>query len=192
MATHITAITGGIGCGKSVVSRILSTMGYSVYDCDSRAKALMDESDEIKGRIASEISKDAVCDGVICRKVLSEIVFNDSEALKILNGIVHSAVRDDVSAWAHGIGGRVWVETAILYESGLHRFADDAWEVIAPVELRVERVMRRNGLSYDEVLSRVNSQGLLVPDEKIPTREIVNDGCMPLLPQINALLKIGK
>lgn len=189
MARHIIAITGGIGSGKSVVANILSIMGYDVYDCDSRAKSLMDNSPEIKRRIAGEISADAVVGDAICRERLSAIVFNNSDALAILNGIVHSAVRDDIAAWLGCIDGDAWIETAILYESGLHNLVDDVWEVVAPRELRIERVMARNNMKYEDVVARIKSQGFQ-PQERVRTYEIINDNCEPILPQINALLRL--
>ncbi|MCM1517441.1 MAG: dephospho-CoA kinase [Pseudoflavonifractor sp.] len=188
MARHVTAITGGIGSGKSVVANMLTIMGYDVYDCDTRAKSLMDNSEVIRRRIADEISREAVAGGVIIRKRLSDIVFNDTAALRRLNAIVHSAVREDLTAWLNSADGEMWVETAILYESGLHRLVDDVWEVIAPMELRIRRVMRRNNMEYDDVLARINSQGFL-PQERITTYEVINDDCVPLLPQINSLLR---
>ena len=89
---RIIAISGGIGSGKSVVSRMVSVMGWRVYDCDSRARRLMDTSDEIKRRIASEISDSCITqDNEIDRQCLSGLVFNDAMALDVLNKIVHGA-----------------------------------------------------------------------------------------------------
>ncbi|MDE6436166.1 MAG: dephospho-CoA kinase, partial [Muribaculaceae bacterium] len=93
MSTFLIAITGGIGSGKSVVSRVLRAMGYPVYDCDSQAKAIMDADAEIHRRLCSEIDAAVVTDGVIDRKRLAEIVFNDKAKLAVLNAIVHSAVK---------------------------------------------------------------------------------------------------
>lgn len=188
----LTAITGGIGSGKSIVSKILGAMGYPVYDCDSRAKLLMDRDEEIKKALCSEIHADCVrADGSINRGRLSEIVFGDAEALGRLNAIVHAAVRSDLKRWCReNIGSeRLFVETAILYQSGLDVMVDDVWDVDAPTELRIERVMARNSFSRQQVEARISAQDSYVPARLHPmVFSIINDGCIPLLPQIENLL----
>ena len=126
----LTAITGGIGSGKSVVSRVLRILGYPVYDCDSAAKSLMDADEEIKRRLIDEIDSLAVVDGVIDRRRIAEVVFADAEKLAALNAIVHAAVREDIASWVFSQDSdRLFVETAILYESGLNRMVDAEWRV---------------------------------------------------------------
>lgn len=188
---HVTAIAGGIGSGKSVVSRALRAMGYEVYDCDSRAKALMDSDCEIHAALCRDIHPRSVTGGVIDRPLLSRIVFSDAEKLIALNRIVHAAVRTDFAAWCeeHGDEARLFVETAILTESRLHHQVDDVWEVTAPEALRIRRVMARNGLSAEAVKARVDSQRPLPRSLAIPVHRIINDGLHPLLPQLEALLR---
>ncbi|MCM1292121.1 MAG: dephospho-CoA kinase [Bacteroides sp.] len=187
----IIAVCGGIGAGKSVVCEMLRVMGFEVYDCDSRARDLMDCSDEIKRRISEEISAEAIlADGSIDRAVLGEVVFADKQLLNRLNSLVHGAVRDDIRSWA--VGKHVcFVETAILYESGLDAMVDYVWEVIAPVDVRVRRVMSRNGLSEQQVMARIRSQELNEVARRMDTVvEIVNDGLRPVLPQVERLLAL--
>lgn len=201
------AIVGGIGSGKSVVSRIVRIMGYEVYDCDSHAKQLMDASDDIKERIKSEIHPECVTGGRIDRKRLAEIVFDDEEALRKLNGIVHKAVREDLKRWVSDRNGKssdsngdgvllsddkvLFVETAILYQSGLDRMVDRVWEIVAPLELRVKRVMARNSVDRKEVMSRIESQNSFIPSTLHPSvTHIINDGKLPLLPQIEHVIGI--
>ena len=190
---YITAITGGIGSGKSVVSRITAAMGYPVYDCDSQAKTLMDTSEEIKLALIREIDEGCVTDGHIDRATLSEIVFNNSQKLASLNSIVHGAVREHICHWIDGCrkagAQRCFIETAILYESGLDKMVDEVWRIEAPVDMRIGRVMKRSGISREAVLSRIASQDSFVPTALHPlTHIIVNDGDQPLLPQIEKLL----
>lgn len=189
-STRLIAITGGIGSGKSIISDILRAMGHKVYDCDTRAKALMDTDESIKNDLIDLISIDTVRnDRTIDRKLLSEIVFNDPDALSRLNSIVHKAVRADLRRWRDTSSDKtVWVETAILYASRLDREVDEVWEVTAPTELRVQRVMKRNSMSREQVLARISSQSTTAAQLHPLTKSIVNDGVEPVLPQILSLL----
>ncbi len=189
-STRLIAITGGIGSGKSIISDILRAMGHKVYDYDTRAKALMDTDESIKNDLIDLISIDAVRnDRTIDRKLLSEIVFNDPDALSRLNSIVHKAVRADLRRWRDTSSDKtVWVETAILYASRLDREVDEVWEVTAPTELRVQRVMKRNSMSREQVLARISSQSTTAAQLHPLTKAIVNDGVEPVLPQILSLL----
>lgn len=189
-STRLIAITGGIGSGKSIISDILRAMGHKVYDCDTRAKALMDTDESIKNDLIDLISIDAVRnDRTIDHKLLSEIVFNDPDALSRLNSIVHKAVRADLRRWRDTSSDKtVWVETAILYASRLDREVDEVWEVTAPTELRVQRVMKRNSMSREQVLARISSQSTTAAQLHPLTKAIVNDGVEPVLPQILSLL----
>lgn len=190
--SKLIAISGGIGAGKSVVSRILNAKGFEVYDCDSRAKILMNSDDAIKRRLANEISAEVIdADGNINRGMLSKIVFSDSDKLYQLNSIVHGAVRDDINRWRHANSGKpaLWVESAIIYESGIDCMVDEVWEVVAPVELRVERVMLRSSMTREEVLGRIKAQSLPKSSRHPVEIMIVNDGVEPVLPQVNALIE---
>ena len=185
------AITGGIGSGKSVVCRILRTLGYPVYDCDSRAKALMDADDTIKRRLTEEIDSLCVVDGAIDRRRLAAVVFEDAEKLALLNSMVHSAVRDDIAAWVGEQERNItFVETAILYESGLNTMVDAEWRVESPLELRIARTMKRSAMSRSEVEKRIAAQNIDAPAGVIPVRrfDIYNDETQALLPQIEALI----
>lgn len=187
------AVTGGIGSGKSVVCRILSAMGYEVYDCDSEAKAIMDTDAGMKRRIAREIAAGAVGeDGRLDRKAIADVVFADARKLEALNSIVHGAVRDDISRRARRAEYRgaqlFFVETAILYESGLDRMVDEVWVVTAPEEIRIRRAMRRDGSDYDRIKARVEAQEAASKDSHPRVFRIVNDGVEPVVPQISKLL----
>lgn len=184
---RIVAVTGGIGSGKSVVCRILKSMGYPVYDCDTEAKLLMDSDAEMQQRIAAEITPEAIAkDGRIDRKAIARCVFSNPGKLRKLNEIVHGAVRNHFSAWADKHAApTLFVETAILYESGFDTLVSEVWEVTAPTEVRIARVQQRNGLDRKEIERRIASQNC----EQHPTHHIiVNDGTAALLPQIFSLL----
>lgn len=182
------AICGGIGSGKSVVSAILRSMGYEVYDCDCEARHLMEGSEDIKARIASEISFEVIAaDGGILRPRLAELVFADPELLLRLNAIVHGAVRADI-ARRLAANPQLFVETAIPVSGGIAAMEQCScvWQVTAPEALRVERVMKRNHITATEVIARIGAQhGEYVP----AAMEIVNDGRQAVLPQLHRLLQ---
>lgn len=185
-------ITGGIGCGKSVVSKMLRTMGYKVYDTDSEAKRLMTESDMIKKQLVSEITEDALLsDGSLNRAAISREVFSDNEKLATLNGIVHQAVRKDVERWidAYSDEKLLFLECAIIHQSGLDKYMLAIIEVDAPEELRISRVMKRNGVTREQVIGRMQSQA----QEKELSADsvhlmVINDDVTPLLPQIEGII----
>lgn len=185
---ELIAITGGIGCGKSIVSLILKEIGYEVYDCDCKAKYLMDNSPTIKDCLKSTFGNDIIIDGTINRVKLANIVFNNKEKLVKLNNIVHSSVKEDLISWKLENSHKklLFVETAILYQSGLDSIVDEVWEVNAPLEIRIERVMKRNNISRQDVLSRIESQKceILTPADYI----ITNDDKVAILPQLVTIL----
>ncbi len=202
-------VAGGIGCGKSVVCKMLASMGFAVYDCDSRAKAIMDESCDIIDGIASEICREAIVENggkrIIDRKRLAAEVFRDIDKLNKLNGLVHQAVKSDILRWRDDMGmcdyrhGVVFVETALLRQSGLDMMADEVWEVTAPLETRVQRAMRRDKSDRECVEARIRSQEMtsrerdvvdngFEPQALAEVRVIENDGLTPVLPQVISLL----
>lgn len=186
------AIAGGIGSGKTTVSRILSSIGLMVYDCDSRAKRLMDSDTEIRRRLADEISPRVVNEGKIDRSLLASIVFADQNKLTTLNSIVHSAVIADLHRWADRNSREplLFVETAILIESRLHLHVDEVWLVDAPADVRLVRAAGRDNASEEAIRARMENQIQVTEAllEGTPLRIIENDGVAPLLPQIFHLL----
>lgn len=194
MNARIVAITGGIGAGKSVVSDILRAIGYSVYDSDSRAKILMDNSQPIKDAIITDICCEAVnSNGIIDRNCLAREVFADDKKLKRLNDIVHSTVVTDFKKWcdrfSETVAAPLFIETALLYQSGIDLLVDEVWEVVAPINERVSRVMRRNNISESQVLSRIASQDQYISPRRHPYIHLIeNDGKIPLLPRVEDLL----
>jgi len=188
------AITGGIGSGKSAVSKCLEAWGLPVYDSDSRARGIMDRDQKIISAIAESISPEAVAGGVINRKLLAKIVFADHAKLETLNSIVHSRVIADLRRW-HAEGSRhpiLFVETAILIESNLHHEVNEVWLVEASEETRISRACRRDNAPRDAIKARIDSQrpGVTAEDLDIPLHIIDNDGRLPLLPRLSELLAL--
>lgn len=182
------AIIGGIGSGKSVVSQILRVMGFPVYDCDSEAKRLMDNSSKIKNKIVDAFGEESLINGQLNRPYLSTVVFGYPEKLKQLNNIVHPEVHLDFEHWvAECKTSAVFVETAILFESGMDAFVDEIWMVDAPEEVRVARVVKRNGLPVEQVKARIRSQKI-ISETSLPLFKIDNNGKVALLPQVDRLI----
>ena len=186
---EIIGVTGGIGSGKSVVCRFLRILGYSVYDSDERAKVLMDSSTSIKSALVAEFGADVCIDGVLDRRRLAEIVFADAMALNRLNAIVHPAVKSDFNERRQGERA-VFIESAILIEAGFSDVVDTIWLVTASEEIRVERIMSRNGCTRQEAMSRIHSQKSDVEKEKFASRIIHNSDKKPLIPQIFSALSV--
>ena len=185
---RLVAITGGIGSGKSVVSAILRIMGYSVYDCDSRAKNLMNTNNDIKNDLISSFGVDCISeDGKINAQYISSIVFKDKTALLKINSIVHPRVKDDILLEYLNNQGVMFVETAILLQSNLLDIIDEVWLVDAPEKVRVKRVMLRNSMSADEVRRRIKSQSGQDYSTLKNLCPIINDGVSAILPQIISL-----
>ena len=152
-------ITGGIGSGKSTVCAILAEFGVAVYDSDSRAKRLMNESDRLRERLIERFGNEVYSADGLNRAYLAERVFGNPEELKALNAIVHPAVMDDFDRWAsEQEGSYVVLESAILFEASLDRRVDVSVAVMAPKELRIERAMQRDGAQREQIVARMNNQ----------------------------------
>lgn len=182
------ALTGGIGAGKSTVANVLKAWNYPVFNCDNEAKDIMDFDNTIKQRIADEISADVLCEGVIDRVRLAQIVFADKNKLSALNSIVHGAVRQRLKEWAGPFrrNNIIFVETAILYSGGLSGMVDAEWRVTAPVEARIERVMIRSQLTRESIIARINAQKY-EENPACPVSNVLlicNDGVHAVMPQL--------
>jgi len=149
----------------------------------------MDADMAMKERLRKEIAEEILTDGMIDRRRLAEIVFADSEKLAILNGIVHRAVRDRLSEWAmtHSDSEIVFVETAILHSSGMINDVDAELRVTAPENIRIDRVMKRNNLSAEQVRNRIASQQ--TEEFSKPDILIINDGETAVVPQLIKALR---
>ena len=158
-------VTGGIGSGKSTVCDMLAARGIAVYIADTEAKRLMSSDETLKRDIVALFGDDAYLHGELNREFLASCVFCDKEALQRLNGVVHPAVMRDFAAWAEAQeGDYVVLESAILFEAGLEGSVDATIAVMAPVELRLERAMRRDGADREKIEERMRNQ--LSDDER--------------------------
>ena len=153
------AICGGIGSGKSTVCGMFAERGAAIYDSDSRAKALMSESAELRAALIAEFGEGCYKGGELNRPYLAEKVFGSEEQLVKLNAIVHPAVKADFLAWAEKQEGDFCIlETAILFESGFDAVVDCSVAVLAPMPLRIERAMQRDGATREQIEARIKAQ----------------------------------
>ena len=182
-------ITGGIGSGKTLVCSVFETIGVPVYYADQEAKRLMNRHPVLKESIEGLLGKEAYRDGELDRRYVGRRVFGNRDLLEQLNSLVHPAVREDYRNWVDGWSEVPYVveEAAILFESGANRNLDITVLVYAPSELRIRRVMQRDGVSKEEVQRRMLHQ--MDEEEKriLADEVIVNDDREMLLPQIIAL-----
>ena len=183
-------LTGGIGSGKSVVSKLLTTYEIPVYDSDTRAKSLMETNDNIIHSITQILGKEAYTDGKLNRRFVAEEVFASSSKLLQINSIVHSAVIDDFSRWAELQAADILVfESAIIFENGLEKYFDKIIAVVAPQKLRIERVKMRSGMSRKEILNRIKNQTSSKTLRQRADYVVINDDRTAIIPQVERILK---
>lgn len=150
------AITGNIACGKSMVSKYLMSKGYKIFDADKIGHELL-EQEFIQNNISRCISREVLKNNKIDRQKLSEIVFNDNVKLKKLNSILHPYIRDIIKKNIQN-EKIVFVEIALLYEANFVDLFDKVIVVTTDEENQLSRLMKRNQLSREDALKRINSQ----------------------------------
>lgn len=169
-------ITGGIGSGKSYVCKLLAQRGIDVYDCDAAAKRLIRTSPRLRQQLKALI-------GSLDKADISRFLLASEENQQAVNAIVHPAVFQDFEE-----SNMQWMESAILFESGADKLVDRVIVVTAPEEVRIQRVMQRDGITREKALQWIARQW---PQEQVKPRadfEIVNDGQLDLNSQIEELL----
>lgn len=182
----VIGITGGIGSGKTIVCTIFETLGVPIYSADQHAKRLMNENESLQDRIRQAFGAQAYEDGTLNRQYLAEQVFSLPERLEILNGLVHPAVAEDFDEWIeqHANAPYVMKEAAILFESGADQAVDITVMVIAPEDVRIRRVIERDGVTEESVRQRMANQWPQERKVKLADHIINNDGQTLIIPQI--------
>ncbi|MDY0986790.1 dephospho-CoA kinase [Flavobacterium sp. CFBP9031] len=157
--TKVIGLTGGIGSGKTTVANYFQEMGVPVYIADDGAKRVM-QSKNILAEVKAAFGGNIFDNDILNRAKLAQIVFNDKEQLAKLNAIVHPAVKLDFDDWVkeHTNNDYVMYEAAILFESGRYKDCDVIITVTAPEEVRIDRVIKRDKTTREEVLSRMKMQ----------------------------------
>jgi dephospho-CoA kinase len=178
-------ITGGIGSGKSTVSRIFEVLGVPVYYADGAAKRLMNEDEDLKKKILHHFGANAYQQGVLNRDYISSIVFTNREKLDLLNSLVHPATIRDAKNWMLNQKAPYAIkEAALIFESGSQAGLDYVIGVSAPTPLRISRTMKRDGIDRVEVLARMNRQIQETIKMRLCDFVIYNDEQQLLIPQV--------
>lgn len=157
-------LTGGIGSGKSYVSRLLERAGLPVYDSDRRAKELYDEDTQLRQGVQELCGRDVYDTETerLDRALLASRIFADPRLLQQVNALVHPAVRQDFQRWRREQleAGAVLcaLESALLLDSGLRHYVDRVVVVAASEELRLERAMARDGVEAEAIRQRMARQ----------------------------------
>jgi dephospho-CoA kinase len=183
-------ITGCIGSGKSLVTKIFAQLGVPVYDADSRAKYLMNHSEELRSQLIELLGEQAYTeDGHLNRSFVAGAVFENTILLNKLNGLIHPAVFHDFDKWIteHAQATYIIKEAALMFETDSYKQLDQIITVTAPQKLRIERVVKRDRVSESDVLKRMNNQ--LSQEEKLSRSqyEVINDESVLLIPQVLSL-----
>ena len=180
-------ITGGIGSGKSTVCKVFETLGIPVYYADTEAKKLLDTDTTVFQLVRTAFGEVILNDlGKIDRKKMAAIVFADDEKLAKLNSIIHPAVAKHFEKWLLQQKNAPYIlkEAAILFESGANKQVDKVIAVTAPLELRIERIVKRDNVSEKEVKKRIKNQWT---EEEIVKRSdyvIINDEVELVVPRV--------
>jgi len=180
-------ITGNIGSGKTTVSHIFEVLGVPVFYADTAAKNVMAEDEILIAAIKDAFGDNSYFgDGSLNRKHIAHIVFNDEKELAVLNSIVHPAVFRAFDNWVKQYHDVPYVlkEAALLFESDSYKMCDKTIMVTAPLQMRIQRVAARDGLSEAEIMSRESKQ--FAEEKKVLLADYVirNDNTELVIPQV--------
>ncbi len=152
-------ITGGIGSGKSVVAKIFEILGIPVYNSDIEAKKIVTTNKEIKSLYIKLFGEKAFIDGILNRAYVAEKLFNNKKLIEQIQSTLHPLVHEDFNKWSKNQASEIVMnESALLFESGGNKFMNEIIMIAAPKDLRIKRVMQRDGITKEEVLSRIQNQ----------------------------------
>ena len=184
-------ITGGIGSGKTIICKVIETMGYPVYYADEKAKILINTNKNIISALKNKFGDDIYSSvNLLNKERLAQLIFNHPENLQFVNQLVHPEVINDFLSWSEKQKSTiVFQEAALIIEAEVYKKLDYTISVIAPEEIRINRVIERDNTSKEDVINRMKNQ---VTDEirtEISDFIIYNDDKQLILPQILNILK---
>jgi dephospho-CoA kinase len=170
----ILGVTGGIGSGKTSVCRVFNVLGINVFSADAVARTIMETDKKVIKAVNSITGRDMYQNGSLNRVEVAKLIFNNEKLLQKINHAVHPIVIEHFKRWEKSKDAPyVILEAAILFESGANKLVDRILTVIAPIEERIERVIKRNNLTREQVMERINNQ--ISDDAKILLSHYVID-----------------
>lgn len=190
----IIGLTGGIGSGKSTVAKLFETMGCAIYNSDDRAKELYFKPVIKKAVIDLLGSESYVNETTLNRDYISKKVFSDTNLLQQLNAIIHPAVKEDFVQFQSNfpLNTIIIKESALLFETGIYKDLNYNILVIAPIDLKIERVMQRNSFSKTEIEQRMKAQWSDEQKSPLANAIISNDNKTVLIPQVISIIETLK
>lgn len=183
-------ITGGIGSGKSYIADLIKKQGLPVFNCDDAAKYIMANDDEIKAKLKELIGEEIYTDGGnINKQMMSDFIYLNEDNRKKINEIVHPAVREQYMRWLSvQYTSVVFMESAILFESGFSDLVDKVIHVFASDEVRLHRLIKRDGLTRMQAYERMQAQMSEAVKMKFADYCILNNGNMNVAKQLGHIL----
>jgi dephospho-CoA kinase len=182
----VVGLTGGIGSGKSVVASVFRALGIPVYEADYHARILTDEDPSLHDEIFSWLGPGYFINDKLNRPMVAGLVFRDPQALSKLNSIIHPRVRAHFHSWTQSQQNAPYMihEAAILFESGFHKMMDKNILVTCPQDIRIQRIMERDGVTAETARSRMSQQW--EDEKKVPLADYIisNTGKELIVPQI--------
>ena len=185
----IIGITGGMGCGKTYISNVLRKQGFPVYSCDDRARRLMVDDADIKAGLIELVGENAFTDkGELNKPVIAEFLYANKENQEKINALVHPKVKADFQMWSKLQDADViFMECAILYESGFDQLVDKVLYVYASDDVRIHRIIHRDKLNRMEVTRRVKTQIPEAVKMRLADFCIINNGNNNILKQLQSI-----
>lgn len=180
-------LTSGIGCGKTLIAKVFTTFGVPVFNSDIQAKELYKDSVFLQ-QIVHTFGNTIIENGKFIPQRLADIVFNDTQALKTLNALIHPKVLERYKLWqSKQTSPYTILESAIIFESNWQNHFNKIINITSPLEIVIERVKFRDKISEDQILQRINNQLPVEEKEKLSDYNIFHDNKTMLLPQIIAI-----
>lgn len=168
----IVGLTGGIGSGKTTVSKEFQKYSIKVYNSDLRAKFLMNNSIVLKNKLINNFGKEFYINDELNKSYISQIIFNDPISLKLINSMVHPEVFNDFNEWKQSLSEKfVLYESALIFETGSYKLNDFNILVTCDHDLRVKRIIKRDGINEEKINSIINNQW--DDDKKIPLADYI-------------------
>jgi dephospho-CoA kinase len=182
-------ITGGIGAGKSIVSKIIESMGFPVFNSDDEAKKIINSHPAVKAELIALFGNSIYSNDELNRPKLAKLIFNDPSLREKVNEIIHPRVRLEFDRFVSGSSSQlIFNEAAILFETGAYKQFDDTVLITSPIELRIERLIARDNSSREEIEARMKAQWSDDQKQQLADYVIINDEVNPLLSQIEKVI----